>query len=50
MPGPNVAVIADPKFDHFTRHPRGDLPEDETVAPYSRPDAVVKVSELLPPA
>jgi Uma2 family endonuclease len=39
------------------RHPSGGgyrqvarLAEDETVAPDSRPDAVVKVSELLPPA
>jgi Uma2 family endonuclease len=39
------------------RHPAGGnyrqvtrLAEDETVAPDSRPDAVVKVSELLPPA
>jgi Uma2 family endonuclease len=39
------------------RHPSGGgyrqvihLSEDETVAPDSRPDAVVKVSELLPPA
>jgi Uma2 family endonuclease len=39
------------------RHASGDvyrqvtrLAEDETVAPHSRPDAVVKVSELLPPA
>jgi Uma2 family endonuclease len=38
------------------RHPAGGnyrqvirLSEDETVAPNSRPDAVVKVSELLPP-
>jgi Uma2 family endonuclease len=38
------------------RHPSGGsyrqvtgLAEDETVAPDSRPDAVVKVSELLPP-
>ena len=39
------------------RHPSGSgyrhvirLSEDESVAPDSRPDAVVKVSELLPPA
>jgi Uma2 family endonuclease len=39
------------------RHPSGGsyrqvirLSEDETVAPDSRPDAVVKVSELLPPS
>jgi Uma2 family endonuclease len=39
------------------RHPSGGnyrqvirLSEDETVAPDSRPDAVVKVSDLLPPA
>jgi Uma2 family endonuclease len=107
-PEPDLAVIANPATDPFTRHPRGDellllveiadttarfdrtvkralygralvreywvldlparalfvhrhpsggsyrqvirLSEDETVAPESRPDAVVKVSELLPPA
>jgi len=39
------------------RHPSGGsyrqvicLSEDETIAPDSRPDAMVKVSELLPPA
>ena len=39
------------------RHPSGGgyrqvirLSEDDTISPDSRPDAVVKVSELLPPA
>jgi Uma2 family endonuclease len=106
-PEPDLVVLAEPKLDYATRHPRGDellllievadtsvhfdrrvksalyarasvpeywvldvsaralfvhrhpsggnyrqvtrLSEDETVAPESRPEAAVKVSELLPP-
>jgi Uma2 family endonuclease len=48
LPARALFVHLHPSSDGYRQVTR--LSEDETVAPDSRPDAVVKVSELLPPA